>query len=182
MVLAYEAERGAGLPGPRRPSDAVDIVRRVVREVEVEHMRYAVYVQPPGGYIGRDKYLYLARLHAFYDLLAPVLGQVAGQYLGGKPVSGKLHAEHLGGPFHVGKDYGTLDLRPLEERYHHIELLLVGDIDDLLVYEVYGHLLRLYLYHGRVGFHVAGGEPSYILVYGSGKQHRLPGLALGERS
>ncbi len=123
-------------------------------QVVINDMGNAVYVEAARGDIGGDQYLEGAGLHAVYDLLAPGLRHVAGQGLGRQAVALELPLQHLRGPLHVGEYYNPLGVRALQDAHQHRQFFLVGDIDDLLVYGVHCHLLRLYLYPYQVGQHV----------------------------
>ena len=60
VVLAAEADRVAEGAGTRRAADAMHVVLRVLRQVEVEDMAHFRNIQPAGSNIGSDEQLGLS--------------------------------------------------------------------------------------------------------------------------
>src|SRR5574340_565111 len=76
LVDADEREGDAALAGPPRPTDAMDIVLRLERQLEVHHDRQVLDVEPPRGDVGGHEDADLTRLEGREGLdpigLAPI--------------------------------------------------------------------------------------------------------------
>ena len=64
LVHAHERDRLAGQARPAGPADAMDVVLRVPRELEVDDDRQVLDVEPAGSDVGRDQDADLAGLEA----------------------------------------------------------------------------------------------------------------------
>src|SRR5215218_4637609 len=64
LVDRDEADRVAARAGPPGPTDPVDVVLRVPRQLEVDDVWQVLDVQPPGGDVRRDEHPDLATLEA----------------------------------------------------------------------------------------------------------------------
>src|SRR5204863_1957219 len=64
LVDADQRDRFAGGAGTARATDAMDVVLRVPRQLEVDHDGHVLDIEPAGGHIGRDEHADSARLEA----------------------------------------------------------------------------------------------------------------------
>src|SRR5918995_6469864 len=77
LVDAHQADRFALRPGPPGPADAVDVILRVPRQLEVHDDRQVLDIETAGGDIGRDQDADVARLETLQGPGPLRLGAVA---------------------------------------------------------------------------------------------------------
>ena len=76
-LLAREADRIALGARPSRAPDAVHIVRRILWEVEVEHVTHVGDMQPARGHIGGDEHREIAVMEVAQEAQPLVLRHIA---------------------------------------------------------------------------------------------------------
>lgn len=92
VILTGEADGVAGTARTGRAPNAVDIVFRVLRQIEIEHMTHIRYVQPARRHIGGYQHWELAFGKLLQQMQPLFLWHVAGQASGIDTVGLQPHA------------------------------------------------------------------------------------------
>ena len=82
VFLACEADGIAIGAGPRRSSDSVHVVGRILRQIEVEHMTDVRDVQSAGCNIGCNQHSEVAVMEVTEELESLVLRHITRERLG----------------------------------------------------------------------------------------------------
>ena len=162
LVDGAERQGDPGGAGPARASDPVDVAFRLVREVEVDHVRQVDDVEAPGGDVRRHEHSRRAPLEARQRLLARVLRLVAVDRLGPDRVALELLGDRVGAVLGAGEDERVLDGRAVQEVLEELDLLgFLHEVDPLL--------------HGLGGSrHRGHGHPDRVAKDGVGEPLDLP--------
>src|SRR5437016_10006622 len=140
VLLAGEADGIALGAGAGGATDAVHVVGRVLRQVEVEHVTDIRDVQAAGGHVGRDQDCEFAVVEIAQEAQALVPRHIDGECLGGGTVGLEGARAPLGGALGVheyqGADRLGLVQQPDEQRH----LLLHGGVVHELAHLIDGHL------------------------------------------
>ena len=128
LVIGAEADRHAVIARARGAADAVDILVRHVRQLEVEDMADARHVDAARRDVGRDEDLHLARAELAERALALRLALVAVDRVGGDAVAREQADDAVGAVLGAGEHQRAIDLDLLE--HHRQQRLLLGLLDE----------------------------------------------------
>ena len=133
------------------------VVFRILRQVVVDDVGHAIDMQAARGDIGRHHHWQFAALELFEQLEPLRLRYVPGQGAGFELVGAQGVFHVLGGALGVDKNQGAVGRVVLHQADQHLQLFVVGDMDQRLAHAVRGELFG---FHGnaRRTVHVLVGE------------------------
>lgn len=142
LVKGGEGDGDARCPCPAGAADAVDIVLGEFRQVEVDDMADAGYIQAAGRHVGGHQKPYPSLLHGGDGPVAGILGHVAMEGRGGMSLIPELDGHILGVALGGGEDDRLVDVA-------------IGDQvlkQPVFVGQVVGHMEALFdILMGRFG-------------------------------
>ena len=162
LVDGAERHGDPGGAGPARAADPVDVAFRLVREVEVDHVRQVDDVEAPGGDVRRHEHSRHAPLEARQRLLARVLRLVAVDRLGPDLVALELLGDRVGAVLGAREDERVLDGRAVEKVLEQLDLFGFLHVVDPVLHGLGG---------GRDRGH---GHPDRVAKDGVGEPLDLP--------
>ena len=177
VLLGHKRNGPAQLAGAARTANAVDIVGRLGRHVEVHDVAHVANVDAAGENIGCHQHVDGAVAEGRKRALALGLAAVAVNRGGLDAFALKATAAAVGAVLGAHKDDGALRALLFEELRQQVVLCLDGHREHKLVDGVGGRRGRRDLHAGRVA-HQVGDLAHGLLVEGRREQQRL---ALGRR-
>ena len=172
VLLATEADGVAVGAGARGAADAVHVVGRILRQVEIEHVADIGNVQAARGDVGGDQHRELALVELAQEAQPLGLRHVARDRLGVEAVGTQRSLEALGHALGVDEHHGAVRLAFAQQVHQQRNLLRHGREVDRLAHAVDRHLVGLDAHQLRV-VHVLVGELEHALRERRREQHRL---------
>lgn len=125
-----------------RTADTVYIAFRILRQVEVDDMRYAGYVQTPSGYVGCYQHIDAAVAELAHNGVALVLRQVAMEAVCGITAFLQRFGQFVYTALRAAEYNRQLRRFHIEETAQRLELLTLRNLDVGLVDQRCAHMLR----------------------------------------
>ena len=174
-VVAHTSERNgdAAAPGPARAADAMHVVFRHARHIEVDHMGDGQHVDAARRHVGCNQNLDVAAPHVAQGAIALALVHVAVQRRRREPLARQGIGDFIGRPLGGGKHDRLVDIDAAQVVIHefHLVALVIGIVQALFDVLVAG--LRI---ADLDALGVAGQlfrQLSHCAVEGRRKQHGL---------
>src|SRR5712692_1987428 len=130
LPLLLRRHEREGLPrrlGPARPADAVDVVVRHQRDVEVHHVAKRLHVDPPGRDVRRHEDPVLAALEAGERFGALRLRPIPMDPLGFDALLGQIRGQAVGSMLGAREDERLLHLPAFKQRGEERRLEILTD-------------------------------------------------------
>ena len=178
LFRADERDRGAGAPGAAGAADPMHVVVGRVRQVEVDHVRQLLDVEPARRDVGRDEDPHLARLELLERLHALDLRPVAVDRGGMHALAVQLVGEPVCADARRDEDEHLLHAARLDEMHEQLALALARHRVDDVRDQVRGRVLRRDLHGNRVAQEGLGEDSD--LVRQRGREQQVL-LARGEQ-
>ncbi len=172
-TLAGKGDCTPLLPGASGAANSVDVALGVLREIVVENEIEVVDVQTAGGNIRRDEEIRLSFLQVLDDPESLLLRQVANDVLRLVSVFTKAVGKLLAHCLRIREDQSRVRLLLAQKPKEKTELLVLGNVKDLLLHRIHGHTLGIDLDLHRV-VHVLPRDVQDPRAQGSAVEHGDP--------